>query len=231
MGSIQNPQRILSMVLNTVVFDLDGTLIDSVPDVNLALNTMLAEHHLSGIALDKMYDLIGKGARFLVEAAFIEHNVSLSEEKLNAALQRYIELYRANPVVNTVIYPGVKETLLHLQEREWKLAICTNKPGIMTRLVLEKLQLQPFFSIIISGDEINNPKPHQDHLHAVINALFSTINQTVFVGDSDVDFNCAQNANVPFVGVRYGYHLGSLHSPNMISDFSDLPQMLKGMSL
>lgn len=218
------------MVPNSLIFDLDGTLIDSVPDVHLALNNMLAEYDLPGIAFEKMHYLIGTGAKSLVKDAFAEHSVTLSEENLSAALQCYLSLYRNNPVVKTLIYPGVIDTLQHFQKTGFKLAICTNKPATMTKLVLERLKLANFFSVVISGDEISKPKPHQDHLHAVIKALAGNAKQTVFIGDSDIDYSCAQNANVPFVGVRYGYHLGTLQAHHMVNHFNELPRALEELA-
>ncbi len=209
----------------SIIFDLDGTLINTAPDVRLALNHMLACYGQPGIELDELYTMIGTGARSMVKNALCNHDLVLSETEIDAAVQCYLNYYRAHPVVETTIYPGVIQTLALLKNDGIQMGICTNKPSVMTHIVLEVLQLRDYFVAVVAGDEVAKPKPHHLHLMAVLQRMQMSEQHTLLVGDSEIDQQCAENARVPFVGVRYGYHLEQ-PAPHMIDHFSELPAIL-----
>jgi phosphoglycolate phosphatase len=211
--------------LKAVVFDLDGTLVNTVPDVRLALNQALALYCSRQIKQDEIYELIGHGARYMIQKAFEMANVSLTDIEIQRAQDYYLECYKKNPVVETIIYPHVVEVLCELKKMNLKLAICTNKPAVMTNIVLEKLQLKHFFEVISSGDEMKNAKPHPEHLSYILSKMQTRANEVVMIGDSEVDKATADNLDVAFVGVSYGYS-AQLKADRMISDMKDLLSIL-----
>ena len=148
----------------TVVFDLDGTLIDSAPDVAAALNRVLAEDGRRTLALAEVQQLVGEGARPLIRRAWAATGPTVAESEVDDLLARYLEQYRARPADHTVIYEGVRSVLEQLQARGLALAICTNKPSGMTRLVLAELDLARHFQAVVGGDDSAFPKPDGRHI-------------------------------------------------------------------
>jgi phosphoglycolate phosphatase len=217
--------------VKAIVFDLDGTLINTVPDVLLALNHTLVTFGQSKIAAHEIHGLIGKGAKHLLKNAFKQVNAQLVGAEMNLALECYLSYYAAHPVVETQIYPDVVDVLQHLKKANINCGICTNKPGSVTRIVLDKLNLTSFFSAISCGDEVKYPKPDARHVYETLDGMKSTLTKTVFVGDSFVDQQSAENAGLPFIGVSYGYELTKSSSGIIINNFAELPAMLTQMTL
>lgn len=215
------------MELKAVVFDLDGTLVDTIPDVHIALNSMLATYGLKGIERSAIYSLIGNGAKAMVKKAFSLNEQNLNESDAEAATKIYLNYYRAKPVVETKIYPGVVPILKQFIKAKIKLAICTNKPGVMANIVLQRLNLNNYFEIIVAGDEVKKPKPHADHINIILENMKVKPEAAAMVGDSDIDLQCAQNAGIEFVGVSYGYQSDKLKSAKVIDHFIELPNVLK----
>lgn len=191
----------------SIIFDLDGTLIDTAPDVRLALNHTLESYGLPPIKMDEIYNIIGHGAMPLLKRAFARHGVVLADEEAEKAVCTYLNYYQAYPVVETLIYPKVREVLQAFKDSDIKMGICTNKPSVMAHLVLEKLDLKHFFKAIVAGDEITHAKPHPHHIHAVLRKMNVEDLKTVMVGDSEIDRKSAEQAGIPFIGVSYGYDL------------------------
>lgn len=216
-----------AFAFTSVIFDLDGTLINTAPDVRLALNHMLSVYGQPEIAPDDIYPLIGGGARNLIQKAFENNQIELPEAKINQALACYLNFYKAHPVVETTIYPGVVEVLQELKNAGMKLGICTNKPGVMTGIVLEKLNLKQFFAAVVAGDEVAQSKPHELHIQEVLKLLQVSPLLSVMVGDSEIDKMSARNAGIPFVGVSYGYDAHAFSGDNIIHTFSELPFALQ----
>jgi phosphoglycolate phosphatase len=216
--------------IEAIVFDLDGTLINTIPDVIHALNHTLVSFGQTKIQADEIFGLIGNGADHLIRNAFKKYDVELAEEELKSALDTYITYYSAHPIVDTKIYPDVVATLKQFKDDGIDLGICTNKSGSITRLVLEKLALTDLFSAISCGDEVSHPKPHAKHLFAVLNSMNADAARCVYIGDSEVDRMTAVNADVTFIGVTYGYELNAKSSENMINHFHELPAALRSLS-
>lgn len=211
--------------LKAIIFDLDGTLVDTVQDVRLALNKALALHCEGQIKQEEIDRLIGHGATYMIAEAFKTFNICLSDVELQHALDYYLQCYQQNPVVETLIYPNVVEVLREFKKNNLKLAICTNKPSIMTNLVLEKLNLKHFFEVICAGDEVKNAKPHPDHLCYILDKLDCLAHEVIMVGDSEVDKATADNLNVAFIGVSYGY-ASQLKSDIIIANMKELLDIL-----
>src|SRR5215831_443319 len=152
------------MAFRFVVFDLDGTLIDSAPDLRAAANTVLAEAGRPPLDLATIRSFVGDGVRKLIERAFAATGPALDTAALDAAAQRYTALYEAAASVLTRPYDGVPETLGRLRARGLKLAVCTNKPVAASHVVLRELGLAPFFDAVSGGDSVARRKPDPMHV-------------------------------------------------------------------
>jgi phosphoglycolate phosphatase len=213
--------------IKSIVFDLDGTLIDSAPDVRRALTHTLESYGLEGVSPEEIYGLIGTGVRPLLSKAFASKNQPLTPQEITVALNIYLDYYRAHPVIETCIYPGVIPVLTILKNKNITMGICSNKPSAMARLVVEKLNLASFFKVVLCGDQVSNPKPHGDHILETLQQMQMSPEHTVMIGDSHVDQMSAKNASVPFIGVQYGYEKFTCATGTFIQTFSELPAALE----
>lgn len=211
----------------TVIFDLDGTLVNSLPDVRLALNKMLASYTNKQVPVNVMNSLIGQGARVMIERAFAYVDLMVTANEIDDAIQVYLSFYREKPVVETYIYPHVDTVLNQLVAANYRLAICTNKPFIMTNLILTNLGLAHYFEVISAGDQVQLPKPHGDHLTGILQQMNTSPLTALMVGDSEVDQMTAENAKLDFIGVSYGYSPEKMTPCKMISHFGQLPMCLE----
>jgi phosphoglycolate phosphatase len=217
------------MKRNAVLFDLDGTLIDSVPDLQAALNETLREIGKPALSQEQVRGMIGDGTAMLVARGLAASGVPA--EALAERLPRFLALYEADPVAHTRLYPGVLEVLKSLAAEGRRLAICTNKPQTATLAVLRGLGLEGLFSAIIGGDALPVKKPDPGHILGTIAALGATPDAAVMVGDNENDVAAAKAAGVPVVLVRYGYArvpFQELPADIQIDQFADLPAALAG---
>jgi phosphoglycolate phosphatase len=215
------------MKRNALVFDLDGTLIDSVPDLQAALNEVLRELGKPPLPQDMVRGMIGDGTAALVARGLAASQVPA--DALAECLPRFLALYEADPVSRTRPYPGVPQVLANLAAEGRRLAICTNKPQKATLAVLSGLGLDGLFSAVVGGDVLPVKKPDPGHVIGAITALAATIDEAVMIGDSENDVAAAQAAGVPVVLVRYGYArvpLADLAADIQIDDFLSLPAAL-----
>ena len=215
--------------ISAVVFDLDGTLIDSVPDVISAMNRLLAEEGRPVITRDEGRNMVGDGAKALVERAYSATGTVPEAVAIDELTRRYVDLYHRFPVEETTIYPGVREVLQQLSTAGVKMGICSNKPHVMTELVLTRLDLASFFGAIIGGDMLPVRKPDAGHIHAVLDAMGCARDGAIYVGDSPTDVAAARNARLPVVAVSYGYSkvpAAELGADALIDHFAQLPDVL-----
>ncbi|HYB11400.1 MAG TPA: phosphoglycolate phosphatase [Alphaproteobacteria bacterium] len=189
-----------------VVFDLDGTLIDSAPDIHRALNRTLAEAGRGGVTLDEVKRMIGDGAERLVERGFAATGKAVDGAALHQSYKRFLSYYEGPDAAGlTLPYPGVPETLERLQRQGLRLGICTNKPERSTVDVLRQLDLEKYFLAVVTPEHAPAHKPHPAHLLAVLSRLGAAQTESVMVGDSANDVATARRAGVPVIAVSYGY--------------------------
>jgi phosphoglycolate phosphatase len=215
-----------------LVFDLDGTLIDSAPDLRAALNEMLRERGRAPQPLAQVRQMIGDGAAALVARALAASGADPAAAA--DALPRFLQLYEADAVRLTRPYPGVSETLAALRRRGYRTAICTNKPQHATHTVLEGLGLSALFDGIAGGDRFAVKKPDPGHLLGLIGALGGAPDRAAMIGDGENDAAAAHGAGVPLVLMRYGYARGdpaSLAADALLDRFDDLPAALDRLGL
>ena len=219
--------------LKALILDLDGTLIDSAPDVAANVNRVLQEEGRPPLSLQAVKDLVGQGARVLLELAFRQTGGALPAERHEACVQRFLGYYSAAPIANTTLYPGVIDVLEHFQRQGIPMAICTNKPERTTTPVIGPLGLTRFFKIVSCGDKVPFRKPDGRHVLHILTALGVGPESAAMVGDSENDAGAAHEAKVPFVAVSYGYchvPLQQLRAAAVIGDFRELPKALMALS-
>jgi phosphoglycolate phosphatase len=189
-----------------LIFDLDGTLIDSLGDLHAAANRLLAELGRAGLSLDETRPMVGDGVRKLVERALAARPGAPVET--DAAVARFLALYEAAPATLTRPYAVVPETLAALRAAGFRLALCTNKPERLTRLILDRLSLGAFFERIVGGDTLAFRKPDPRILTELAAMLGTPLDQAALIGDSEVDAATATEAGMAFVLMTYGYRRG-----------------------
>jgi phosphoglycolate phosphatase len=197
-----------------VIFDLDGTLIHSLPDLTAAVNDTLAEEGRAPLTEAEVGPMVGDGAHTLVERAFAARgglpgpNPSLA---LAPLLARFLAHYEPNATRLTRPFDGVAETLARLKAKGLVLAVCTNKPTAATHKVLADLALDDYFAVVIGGDDTPALKPHPAHVHTVLDRLGVSADEAVLVGDSINDVLAAKAAGVTCIVVSFGYARTSVH--------------------
>lgn len=197
-----------------VVFDLDGTLIDTAPDLVASLNHTIGAHGLEPVGYDDLTHLVGHGARAMIERAFRLRGHPLDEAEIPAMLDRFIDHYLAGMPGESRPYPGLTASLDRLREAGLVLAVCTNKLEGLARPLIEGLGLDGYFAAITGGDTFAVRKPDAGHLTGTVERAGGDITRTVMVGDSLNDLKVAVNAGVPSIGVPFGYSDVPIHTLN-----------------
>jgi phosphoglycolate phosphatase len=188
-----------------VAFDLDGTLADTAPDLIMTLNTILAQEGLPPLPLERARNLIGAGARALIERGFEVAGRELAPGRLDELYRDFLAIYADNLCVETRLYPGVIESLDQLDADGFRLAVCTNKVERHSVLLLEALGIADRFAAICGRDTFPYIKPDPRHLTLTIDQAGGDRRQAVMVGDSRTDIATAKAAGVPVVAVSFGY--------------------------
>lgn len=193
------------MAAPLLVFDLDGTLVDSAPDLLATLNAILPRHGFKSDPDPSLRDGIGHGARHLIEYALHRQHIAVNEPKLHAMHRDFLAYYEANICVQSRLYPGAVALLDRFAEAGSVFAVCTNKTKGLSRQVLQALGIEDRFAAICGGDTFANRKPHPGHLLQTISAARGSTARCVMIGDSRTDLDTARSAGVPFIGMSYGY--------------------------
>lgn len=191
-----------------LLFDLDGTLVHSLPDLTLALNRLLAEEDRRRLSEPEVARMVGDGARVLVERAFSATGAPAADEDLDMLTGRFVSIYEGATAGGTQPYPGVVSTLRDLSARGHPMAVCTNKPYRATLALLEALDLARYFDVVIGGGSTPERKPDPAPVRACLEALGATAGRALMVGDGLNDVLAAKGAGVPCVCVTYGYPHG-----------------------
>ena len=206
-----------------VIFDLDGTLVDSAEDLRAALNQLLGGLGLRAIEANEIKGMIGDGVLKLVERALVAAHGDPQQK--DALLPRFLEIYQANSTNLTRCYPAVPETLDLLHNKGFRLAVVTNKPVLATHKILEALSLAEFFPVVVGGDSVQQRKPHPAPLLEAARRLGVEVSQSLLVGDNIHDVEAARAAGMRCIAVSYGYHHrppSEFNADHVIDRFGDL---------
>ena len=189
----------------TIVFDLDGTLVDSVRDLLPALNNAIASEGLSPISIDDVGQIVGQGALKMIERAFDLNEAALSVETRSRLLDMFLAHYEANIATNTVFFDGCLDVLDQLSSDGWLLAVCTNKYEHLARKLLDEMGETSRFAAITGGDTFEVKKPDPAHIVGTVERAGGELAKTIMVGDSINDIAAAQAAGVLSIGIEFGY--------------------------
>ena len=227
------PDITVAMGSGVLLFDLDGTLVHSLPDLLAALNLLRGELGRGPLSAEQVRRMVGDGAARLVERGFEIDGGVPGEPDFSTLVERFLDLYRARATEETRPFPEVEQTLRGLKRDGWRLAVCTNKPERESHQVLGELRLSAFFETVGGGDSFAERKPAAGHPMGILGRLRAGPSQAVMVGDSRNDVLAARNAGLPVVVVSYGYgrdRAEDLGADRVIDCFSELPAALAGLA-
>ncbi len=193
------------MTSPTLVFDLDGTLVDTAPDIVRALNTVLAAEGLTPVGHETALTMVGRGARVLLQSAFAAAGRQVEGATLERLFKALIDYYEAHIADESRVYPGVEAALDRFAAAGWLLAVLTNKPDPLARPLLEALNLAPRFAAIVGQGALPWLKPDARIFAETVRLAGGTPENAVMVGDSVTDIETARAAGVPVVAVTFGY--------------------------
>jgi phosphoglycolate phosphatase len=190
---------------SAVIFDLDGTLVDSIGDITASINAVLAAQHLSPFPVQMILKFIGDGVEALVERAFHARSVVLSSDELPRAIASYESIYGFRLTASTTVYAGVVDVISELKAKGIGIGVCTNKTEDKALDIIKGLRLTEYVDTLVGARKGRSPKPSPLPLIEAIGHFGITPGNVVMVGDSDVDVRCARAADVPIIGVSFGY--------------------------
>lgn len=209
----------------TIVFDLDGTLVDTAPDLYRALAVVMADEGLPTPPADTVRLLVGQGARVLIERAARRAGVVFDTRKLDGLTERFVEVYAADIARESRPFPYVEATLDALSAAGARLSVCTNKRTGLSQMLLDAVGLSARFAAIVGADAVPARKPDAGHFLAAVAAAGGMRGRAVMVGDSAADVGTARAARAPVVAVTFGYceeGVDALGADALISDYRDL---------
>lgn len=188
-----------------ILFDLDGTLVDSVHDLGAAVNVLLEQNDLEAVGLLQVRSMIGNGIKKLVERAFEARGVQLDEATLELRANEMMEIYGQNLTKLTVPMPGAEALLKACNDNGCKVGVVTNKPEDPSRKIVAHFGWSGLVSVVVGGDTCAERKPSPLMLEHACAQLGVEVGETIMVGDSPADINSAQNASMRSIAVRGGY--------------------------
>ena len=196
--------------MDLLIFDLDGTLIDSRLDLANAVNATRRHMGMEPLANERVYSYVGNGAPVLIRRSLGEQ---ATEAELREGLEFFLEYYRDHDLDHTTLYPGVRESLDRLRDRGKRMAVLTNKPVRMSRHIVEGLDVGAHFFQVYGGNSFEFKKPNPIGIETLMRETGLGRESTIMIGDSAVDVQTARNAGVPCCGVTYGFQPESLADP------------------
>lgn len=210
-----------------IIFDFDGTLINSIPDLAQAINNMLAHYNLPQLQTDVIAAFVGNGAQPLVKRSLEEAmQKEVETDHLKEAFAVYFDAYDQITCDKTFLYPHVKSTLAYLHQQGYKMVICTNKPFRFIAPILAKLDIEKYFEMWIGEDSLPEKKPKATPLLHLAKEMNTGKEKTVMIGDSKNDILAAHNAGMDSIGLTYGYnyneHIADYNPSLVVDDFSQL---------
>ena len=220
------PKRNLPLAGVTIAFDLDGTLVDTAPDLIGTLNTLLEQEGLAPLPLADARPYIGRGARWMIERGFDAAGAPVHPDRMPALFDRFIARYLSRIADESRPFPGCEAALDALKAQGAKLVVCTNKRTDLSVTLLKTLGMARRFEAIIGADATPAIKPDARHLQAAVDAVGGDITRTIMVGDAATDAGAARNAGAHLILVSFGYTetpVADLGADILIDHFDQLP--------
>jgi phosphoglycolate phosphatase len=213
----------------TIVFDLDGTLVDTAPDLLSALNHVLEEAGLQPVGLETIATMIGHGAKAMIIKGMAAQGVEPESHRLEGLFNQFLAFYEANIAVASRPFENTVAALDALTATGATLAVCTNKRQSSTDRLLAALGLTDRFAAIVGADSVPDRKPHGDHILLTVDRAGGDRSRAIMVGDSRTDERAARNAGLPFIFVPFGYETETqeeIGADAVVSNYSDLVSAL-----
>jgi phosphoglycolate phosphatase len=224
-----NADNLIATRFDTVIYDLDGTLIDSARDMCVAVSRVLADHGLPAISDDDARHFMGEGSKITMRRAFAKNGRTLDEAEASAVTREFVRYYEADPVRYTTAFDGVAEVVARFDRLGLKQAVCTNKFEGPARTILTDLKLMPPIADVAGADTFTVRKPDPGHILQLIDKIGGHRERAVMIGDSVHDVAAAHAAGIPAVLVSWGYTArpaSELGAEVVIDHFASLPQAL-----
>lgn len=218
---------------HTIVFDLDGTLVDTAPDLITALNHVLDREGLAPVPLHAARTMIGAGARKLIERGLEAEGRSMSVEELNRMTTDFIAYYADHIADGSRPFEGLEQSLDDLTARGHRLAVCTNKLEWLSRRLLDTLGLSSRFAAICGADTFGVQKPDPAIFRETVARAGGQVTSSIMVGDAGTDVGVARRASVPVIGVSFGYTdvpIADLKPDRLIHHMKDLPDAVSSLT-
>jgi phosphoglycolate phosphatase len=223
----------IALRFDTVIYDLDGTLIDSAKDMQVAVSRVLADHGLPPVTEDDVRIFMGQGSKVTMNKAFTKYGKTLDDAALSAATAEFVRYYEADPVGHTTAFAGVAEVVQHFGKLGLRQGVCTNKFERPSRMILGHLKLMPPITDLAGADTFPVRKPDPRHILMLLERMGRTPDRAVMVGDSVHDVEAAHAAGLPAVLVSWGYTdrpASELGAEAVIERFDALPQALERLA-
>lgn len=217
---------------HTLVFDLDGTLAETAPDIMGTLNHLLQLEGLAPLPLARARELVGAGAKALLQRGFAVSGRPLPEDKLEALFEAFLPHYFDHIADTSHLFEGAEAAIETLRSRGFRLAVCTNKPQRHSHELLKRLGVHGHFSAIAGRDSFPFFKPDARHLTETIRMAGGDARRAIMVGDSRTDVDTARNANIPVIGVTFGYTdipIEQLKPDRVVAHFDALEAAIEDM--
>lgn len=213
-----------------LLFDLDGTLADTNPDLHATMNVILERYGYDPVPMDRVRHMIGGGARKILERGLAENGASLPPDMLDQATEEFVLHYDQNIDRHTQIFDGVRSILDRAHAHGIGLAVVTNKRESLAAKLLFRLNLHHYFSVLVGGDTLEQRKPDAAPIVHALNAMGTPLNAAVMLGDSEADTGSARAAGIACICVSFGYRrvqLNELGADAIIDHFDQLPNALR----
>jgi phosphoglycolate phosphatase len=216
-----------------IVFDLDGTLVDTAPDLVATLNTVFVAEGLQAMPFETVRATIGRGARLMIERGLVAQGRPIEGQDIDRLYTAYIDYYAAHIADHSRAFPGVESALDDLAASGYRFAVCTNKLEWLSLRLLDALSLTSRFDFICGQDTFGMQKPNPDVLRKTILKAGGSLDHAIMVGDSETDIATARAADIPVIAVDFGYTempIARLMPDRVISNFSHLPHAVSELT-
>ena len=224
-----NADILIATRFDTVIYDLDGTLIDSARDMSVAVSRVLADHELPPVTDQDVRIFMGQGSKVTMGKAFAKYGKSLDDEALSAVTREFVRYYEADPISHTTAFAGVADVVATFARLGLKQGVCTNKFEKPSRMILEHLKLMPPIADVAGADSFPVRKPDPRHILMLLERMGGDPKRAVMIGDSTHDAEAARGAGIPAVLVSWGYTAkpaSELGADAVIDRFDALPDAL-----